>query len=399
MAAGCGRVLTTIRVMRTSALVVGVVLTAALMFAMCQAMIVPRRSSSRIVWAVNGTVAAVARMPLRWFRTYKAQDRWLSGSAPISVLLQLIVYVVLLIVTMGLVIFGSTGLSLNDSIYQSGASLTTLGIVEPVNEASGVAIFVAAFLGLVVVAIFIGYLMALNGAYVTRESGLARAAILAGEPAWGPLFLIRGRQLGLPRNELPDPSLWLDWMSTTRLNHEVNPVLMEFRSMSSRRHWVTTALAALDAAALQVSITEDALPHQLQLLTEGTITMWALADDLRTSPRAATAATAASRSPVGHNWDVERIVLDVVHGIDTGPPGECGVPRAQFDQVLQLLGEQVTLAPDEAWRRFQTIRSLYYQAAADLACRLHAVPAPWSGPRDPDLPVEYPLLPEGTWLK
>ena len=75
------------------------------------------------------------------------------------------------------------------------------------------------------------------------------------------------------------------------------------------------------------------------------------------------------------------------------------MPRAQFDQVLQLLGEQVTLAPDEAWRRFQTIRSLYYQAAADLACRLHAVPAPGQVHRDPDLPVEYPPSPEGTWLK
>ena len=132
--------------------------------------------------------------------------------------------------------------------------------------------------------------------------------------------------VGLPRNELPDPSLWLDWMSTTRLNHEVNPVLMEFRSMSSRRHWVTTALAALDAAALQVSITEDALPHQLQLLTEGTITMWALADDLRTSPRAATAATAASRSPVGHNWDVERIVLTSCMASTPALPASVGCP-------------------------------------------------------------------------
>jgi hypothetical protein len=383
--------------MRTAVLVVGVVLTVALVFAMCQAMIVPRRSSSRIVWAVNGTVAALARLPLRWFRTYKAQDRWLSGSAPISVLLQLIVYVVLLIITMGLVMFGTTDLSLNESIYQSGASMTTLGIVEPVNEASGIAIFVAAFLGLVVIAIFIGYLMALNGAYVSRESGLARAAILAGEPAWGPLFLVRGRQLGLPRDELPDPSLWLEWMSTTRLNHEVNPVLMEFRAMSSRRHWVTTALAALDAASLQASITEVDLPaHQLQFITEGSITMWALAAGLRPAPRPT---TRSRSSPVGHNWDIERILLDVVRGDDPAPIGDFGVTRAQFDQALQLLGDQVTVTSDEAWRRFRVIRSLYFEPAAALACRLHAVPAPWSGPRDPDLRVEYPPLPDGTPLK
>lgn len=376
--------------MRVAALIAGIVLTAAAFFALCQAMLIPRRSTSWIVRGVNGSVAAIAKAPLPLFRSYQAQDRWLSGAAPISVLLQLVVYVIILILTMGLVIYGTTDLSLNDAMYQSGSTVTTLGIVEPVNEASTIASFVAAFLGLVVIAVFVGYLMALYGAYVQRESGMARAAMLAGEPAWGPMFLVRGQMLGLPADALPDASIWLDWLCVTRLNQQVNPVLMEFRSTSSRRHWVTTTLAVLDAAALQVSIREGTPdPRHVQLLTEGTVTLWAIVGEYANAGAGAEVRAGAAAS---HNGDLERIILNVLQGLRSSEQtgGDCGVTRAEFDEALAMFGDQVVVSPDVAWDRFRMIRSMYFSTAAGLAKRLHAVPAPWSGPRKPPLPVQYP---------
>lgn len=182
--------------MRTLALVVGIVLTAATFLALCLAMLVPRHSEPLIARVINSITAGVADAPLRLLRTYWAQDRWLSGAAPIALLLQLTTYVVLLILTLGLVVYGTRDLDLVKSMFQSGATLTTLGIVEPVTVASAITTFVAAFLGLVVIAIFVGYLLALYGAHVDRESGMARAALLAGEPAWGPMMIARAELLG-----------------------------------------------------------------------------------------------------------------------------------------------------------------------------------------------------------
>lgn len=260
--------------MRITALIVGVILTLATFLALCQAMLVPRQSNSLIVRAVNSVVSAAAQAPLPLMRSYRMQDRWLSGAAPMTVLIALVAYVVILIATLGLVVYGTTQLSLLESMYQSGSTLTTLGIVEPVNVPSAITTFIAAFLGLVVIAVFIGYLLAIYGAYVARESGMARVAMLAGEPAWGPVMIARGHLLGLPDKEVPDASEWLNWICDTRLNSQVNPVLMRFRSTSGLRHWVTTTLAVMDAATLRVSTSDSAPdPHLVQVLTEGTLSL------------------------------------------------------------------------------------------------------------------------------
>lgn len=170
--------------MRAVAAVLGVLSTLWVLKAMVQDMLVPRGTRALLARTLSASVNGVSRAPLSVLRTYGAQDRWIAGAAPASVLLQLVVYFTLVILTMGLVMYGVTDLSLGQSMYQSGASVTTLGMVEPVDDAGEVASFVAAFLGLVVVAVFIGNLMALYGAYVARESQMARLALLAGQPPW-----------------------------------------------------------------------------------------------------------------------------------------------------------------------------------------------------------------------
>ncbi|MFN8125593.1 MAG: hypothetical protein U0R64_03675 [Candidatus Nanopelagicales bacterium] len=373
--------------MRIAALIIGIIVATVTFLALCQAMLVPRRSTSVLVQGINRGVAVVSTWPLRFMKRYETQDRWLSGAAPISVLLQLVVYVVILILALGLVVYGTTTLSLNDSLYQSGSTLTTLGIVEPVDEASTITTFVAAFLGLVVIAIFIGYLMAIYGAYVDREAGMARAAMLAGEPAWGPIMLARGRILGLPDSEVPDSDMWLEWLCSTRMSQQVNPVLMEFRSTSAGRHWVTTLLAVLDAGALRISLgdgTPD--PHTVQLLTEGSLTLATLTAPVRVDPH----------EVATHNWDLERMIVAAVRNPPPESPPECGLTSDDFEQAMDILRDAGVPVPDDvagAFRRFAAVRAVYYSDAAAIAKRLHAVPAPWSGERTPSLPVRYPEIP------
>jgi hypothetical protein len=103
--------------MRAAALVVGLALTAATILALCQAMLVPRKSKSITVRAFHKVVVGVLEAPLPLIRTYRMQDRWLSAVAPITVLLVLVAYVVVLMLTLGLVIYGVTDLSLSESLF------------------------------------------------------------------------------------------------------------------------------------------------------------------------------------------------------------------------------------------------------------------------------------------
>ena len=366
--------------MRVVALIVGIVLTLWTFWAMVRAMLVPHGTVNPVARAVQGCVWAVARVPLRAMRSYRTQDRWLAGIAPVSVILQLAVYATILILTLGLVIYGLTDLSLGDSLYQSGSTFTTLGIVEPVNVPSAVTTFIAAFLGLIVIAIFIGYLMGTYSAYVSRESLMARIAMIAGEPAWAPQILIRGRLLGLPDDELPDAREWIDWITSLRMNQLVNAALADFRSTSPWRHWTTTLLAVLDAAALRLACAPTgAHPHLVELITQAAATLGALTTDGRST----------SRVP---NWTIESEVLDALADrIDS--PSDPQMSRDDFDDAIAELRAAGVAIPDDldgAWRRFAAIRSTYVGSAIDLAIAHHAVRSPWSGPRRPDTPVIWP---------
>jgi hypothetical protein len=48
---------------------------------------------------------------------------------------------------------------------------------------------------------------------------------------------------------------------------------------------------------------------------------------------------------------------------------------------------------DEAYLHFRGWRANYESVAYALAAEIDAVPAPWSGPRRPPLPVIYPHRP------
>ncbi len=367
--------------MRVASLVLGIVLTAWVVFTMVQAMLIPRvrrRPVSRISLTL---VAFAVRGPIMLMRSYTLQDRWLSGAAAVALLLQLIVYMALLICTMGLVVYGSSPLSLGDSFYQSGATVTTLGIVQPVDNASTVACFVAAFLGLVVIAVFIGYLMALYGNYGSRESPMARLSMLAGEPAWGPQILARSHALGLASEPIPGVDSWISWTSDLRVNQLVNPVLGWFRSTSPNRHWCIALLALMDATAMRISVSDKQPDAQsVMLITEGTLTLGCLADHpVASAPRTC-------------NWDLERVLLNP-DSVDGG--ADPALTREEWDHAVDYLVSVGIPAPQDrerSWRRFATIRSYYAPMALDIARTMCAVPAPWSGSRRPALPVQWPEL-------
>jgi hypothetical protein len=365
---------------RLAALIAGILFTLWTFWAMVRAMLVPHGTVNVVARSVQWGVGAMARVPLRLMSSYSMRDRWLAGVAPVSIILQLAVYATILIFTLGLIVLGLTDLTLGDSLYQSGSTFTTLGIVEPVNVPSAITTFIAAFLGLIVIAIVVGYLMGTYSAYVGRESQMARIAMVAGEPAWGPQILIRGRSLGLPADELPDARAWIDWITSLRMNQFVNGALGDFRSTSTWRHWTTTLLAVLDAAALRLALApKGAHPHLVELVIQAAASLSVLSTNGR----------GASRIP---NWTIESDVLDALDDRFDNP-GDPHLTRAEFDDAMHEMGSAGIEIPedlDAVWRRFAAIRSKYVGYLVGLAIAHHAVRSPWSGSRTPDTPVVWP---------
>lgn len=362
---------------RMAALIIGLVGTFVLIAAMVQSMLITRNSKNWISSGVISLIRVIAMTPLRWFRTYTARDRWLSGAAPATLLIMLTVYGVLLIITLGLAIWGCTDLDFNRALFESGSTFTTLGIVEPSNASSAAISFVAAFLGLVVIAIFIGYLMAIYGMYSSRESVMARLSTYAGEPGWGPEYLARAATLRREIGTAPNAGLLIDWVSELRLNQEMNPVLAQFRSTGPNRHWLISLLAAMDAVALRLVMRmSNDVPADIQFVTQGAVTL------------------SEFTNTHGTNWEIQRYIFDVVRG-ESMPAVESTLTDEEWQlgwDEMQAAGLRTALTSANVRARFELIRSLYASNAYKLAKHHHAVRAPWSGERSPETPVIYPMF-------
>lgn len=357
---------------------VGIVLSLLILADLIRAMLVPRGGFAPIARLAAALVFRPYRFAVRMLPTFERQDRLLATAAPVALLAQLIAYVALLIVTMGLVVFGTSPLDLSTSLYQSAATLTTLGIVAPVTGASAIVCFVAAFLGLVTIAVFIGYLMALYSAYTPRESQMAHWSLKAGEPAWAPAAFARAAVLGLPPQDVLDADRWTGWACDLRMNLTVSPVLAYLRSTSPLRHWSTTLLSVLDTAALRLACqVETTRAADILLIAEGTVS-----------------ARVISGRHGDANLSIEEAVLGALSTTDDSI--DAGISESEWQACLAVLRANGLAAEGDAQgvrRRFAAVRSLYWPDIAQLARTYHATPAPWSGERAPAVATIAPTMP------
>ena len=363
--------------MRVFAFVLGTAGTLAVLAAIVDGMLITRASRSRLGNSINFVVLSLAKLPLRLMRSYLVRDRWLSAVAPVSLLLQLTMYAFLLIITLGFMVWGSTDLDWGNSLYQSGSTFTTLGIVEPVNVLSAIVTFIAAFLGLVVIAIFIGFLLGIFGMYNDRENLMARLAAVAGEPAWGPQILARSAVIGSSLDNAINSPDWLDWTIQVRTNTVINPSFGLFRSTSPTRHWIISQLAVLDAVSLKLAIEpENATPVDIQMLSGGVVTCGVL------------------NGREVHNWETEKHIVDVLARKSTGSVAlTAGLTDHEWEQGWQALEiNKVVIASQQkvVRERFSSLREMYYADAYAIAYRHFAICAPWSGTRKIFEPVLFP---------
>jgi multisubunit Na+/H+ antiporter MnhF subunit len=167
---------------RTAAGIFGFALFIATTMSLMRTVVIPRTLKSVISDTVQRIVVGAFILLARVRRNYTARDGVMAWAGPTTILMQLITWLLLYLVSFGLLIYGVSGQGMGDCMRQAGSSLFTLGFAT-IDRANQTAIdFAAAATGPIVVALMIGFLPTIYSAYVDREVQVTMLATLAGEP-------------------------------------------------------------------------------------------------------------------------------------------------------------------------------------------------------------------------
>jgi hypothetical protein len=306
----------------------------------------------------------------------KVREQIYSIYGPLSLLLLLLLWALLLIYGFGLIYFsmrspfGDVMMGHNASIlaqfgtdlYVSGTTLFTLGLgdVVPHNLLARAVIIVESGVGLGFVGLVIGYLPVLYQAFSRREVSVALLDARAGSPPNAAELLRRHSFEGGEEALMDLMAEWERWAAEILESHISYPILCYYRSQHDNQSWLSALVSILDTCALLISVVEGTPSRQAQLTF--VMARHALID-------------------LGHVFHIEKQVAWQRSGeIDRLPPGEfsrlCG---ALGDNHLRLCGDPASS------RRLHTIRALYEPHALALSEYLRMPMPVWvAPPRDND---------------
>ncbi|MCU1591715.1 MAG: hypothetical protein JWP11_2971 [Frankiales bacterium] len=342
-------------VLRVLLAMAGVLVVALTVSSALRTVVLPRGVPSRLAGTVFTVMREAYELRMRRASKYEDRDAIMSTYGPISLLVLLQVW--LLLVWLGYAaVYVAIGLSVVDALRESGSSLLTLGFDRPPGTFETLVAFTEAAAGLVLLALLITYLPSLYAAFSRREAAVAKLAVRAGEPPSGVELLVRAWTL--ERGDLLNQvwSSWEDWFVDIEETHTSFPALSYFRSPQPDHSWVTSAGAVLDAAALYASSIE--VPRDI----DGELCM-------RGGYLALRRIAAFFRLPYDPN---------------PAPTDAISISRAEYDEALERLaaaGVPLMADREQAWRDFAGWRVNYDAVLLGLATLTMAPYALWSSDR------------------
>ncbi len=339
----------------------GLVLVGAVLWDVFETVVVPRPAPSRFRIARNLT-----RQGWRLARTVSLRSEnglrregVLGVFAPALVILLLVVWVTVLVLGYGLLLFAlrdeiqPVPVNLGEAVYTAGTSLLTIGFGDFVATGgpARLVLLVAAGTGLGVVALVITYLFSLYGAFQRREVPVVTLDARAGAPPSGVALLETYAQLGM----VPElPALfgeWEIWAAEVLDSHVAYPILAYFRSSHDNESWISSLGAVLDASTL-VMTAVDGVPrgHAQMFFAMG-----------------------------------NHLVEDISNFFHFPMLPDAGVERSEFDTARERLAAAgYELADAEAaWSKFGAKRSMYASRLNLLAEYWVSPPSLWIGDRAP----------------
>jgi hypothetical protein len=259
------------------AAILGVVLILVVLWEGFETIVLPRRVTRRF----RLTRLFYRRTWLPWVALVRAllpashHDTWLSFFGPLSLLLLLSLWAVVLIFGFALLHWsagsalmahdGGSGLLID--LYLSGTTFFTLGIgdVIPRTGMSRFLVVVESGMGFGFLALVIGYLPGLNQSFARREISISLLDARAGSPPSASEILLRhGQEQGMEalRQLLKE---WENWSAEFLEAHLSYPVLAYFRSQHDNQSWLAALTAILDTCALVMVGVEGTCARQAEL--------------------------------------------------------------------------------------------------------------------------------------
>jgi hypothetical protein len=248
--------------MRLLAVIPGLLLILTILWDAFETIILPRRVTRRLrltsvfyqsIWAPWSRIA-------RSMTSRKKRDKYLGFFGPLSLLMLLSLWATGLIIGYAIVHWGlETRLNLPAEtglfatyLYISGETFFTLGygdIVPQLPLGRAIAIIEAAN-GFGLLAIVIGYLPVLYGAFSRREVNIALLDARAGSPSSAAEMLRRHSESGHMHDLNPVLHEWEHWSAELLESHLSYPVLCYFRSQHDNQSWLSSMTTILDTCAL-----------------------------------------------------------------------------------------------------------------------------------------------------
>jgi hypothetical protein len=353
--------------MRTVALIIGLLFCASTLIDAFQTIILPRRPVGRFrvtyvfysaTWAPWAALARRASNP-------KVREQLYSIYGPASLLLLLGLWAFLLVTGYACLFFAlgtpfvdpllghSSIAHFRTDFYVSGTTLFTLGLgdVVPHALAPRALIITESANGLGLIALVIGYVPVLYGAFSHREVSIALLDARAGSPPTAS-ELIRRHAFDGGQDALAELlEGWEGWCAEILESHISYPILCYYRSQHDNQSWLSGLTAILDTCALLISVVPGTASRQAQLTFA--IGRHALVD-------------------LCHVFHLESV--EAAWRAQGGPPR---LPSDHFRQVCELMVEaNLRLCGDpEAPARLHGLRALYEPSAQALADYL-AMPLP-----------------------
>jgi hypothetical protein len=320
-------------------------------------MVVPRSRPGGLARVVDRTVDGGFRLLLFRRTDYKDRDRVLAAQAPVFLVALLATWLGAFLIAYGLLLWPWTH-ELGGAFRQSVSSLFTLGFDSSRSAAPTVLDGLAAATGITVVAVQIGYLPTLYGAFNRRETEVLLLEARAGSPPWGPELLARTRYgISTRTDDLPAfYAGWERWAADVAESHSNYQVLVRFRSPQPLTSWLIALLAVLDSAALYLALAPSKERYEVRMCLRMGFT---------------------ALRHIGH-------AVGVVVDWDPDPDRPIQLSYDDFAAGVQRLvdvGFPIERSAEEAWPHFRGWRVNYEATAYALARHIDAVPALWSGSR------------------
>ncbi len=313
-------------------------------------------------------------------RDSKMREQIYSVYGPLSLLLLLLIWALLLVLGFGLFYFSMRSpfgdlmlpregrwVQFGTDIYVSGTTLFTLGLgdVVPHSRLARALIICESGVGLGFVALVIGYLPVLYQSFSRREVSVALLDSRAGSPPNTAELFRRHAFEGGQEEMITLLAEWERWSAEILESHISYPILCYYRSQHDSQSWLSALVSILDTCALLISVVEGVSSRQAQLTF--VMARHALID-------------------IGEVFHVKKTRAWQDQGVIDR------LPAKDFYHLCEALGaNHLQLCGDPAAaRRLNTIRALYEPNAIALSAYLRMPLPVWVGP--PKLNDQWSIL-------